>query len=145
MEMAQSAIVTGGSSGIGKAVAHRLAERGINVLVADINVADGQKVSDELKIKYQVDSVFVKLDTVSEDDAINMVKTVVDRWGKLDWACNCAGKAEIMTDNEVDITAHDFDRYVFFLSVYSIENHVLTRLGQDVRDQPTRHLVLPKA
>jgi len=110
MATKQNAIVTGAASGIGKAVAHRLSERGINVLVADINIDDGVTVSEDLKKRYNVDSIFVKLDTASEEDAINMVKTAVDRWGRLDWACNCAGKAEAMRDNEDDVTKEDFDR-----------------------------------
>ncbi|KAK6375814.1 hypothetical protein LTS17_007636 [Exophiala oligosperma] len=105
----QSAIVTGGSSGIGKATAHKLASRGINVLVADINITEGEQVSKDLKAKYGVDSAFVKLDTAVEADCINMVDTVVKLWGRLDWACNCAGKAEILTDGEEDVTEKVFD------------------------------------
>ncbi|KAJ9625966.1 hypothetical protein H2204_010265 [Knufia peltigerae] len=107
----QSAIVTGGSSGIGKATAHKLASRGINVLVADINITEGEQVSKDLKAKYGVDSAFVKLDTAVEADCINMVDTVVKLWGRLDWACNCAGKAEILTDGEEDVTEKVFDEY----------------------------------
>ncbi|OQV00250.1 hypothetical protein CLAIMM_05773 isoform 2 [Cladophialophora immunda] len=105
----QSAIVTGGSSGIGKATAHKLASRGINVLVADINVADGEKVSTDLKAKYGVDSAFVKLDTALEADVVNMVDTAVKLWGRIDWACNCAGKAEILTEGEEGVTEKVFD------------------------------------
>lgn len=105
----QSAIVTGGSSGIGKATAHKLASRGINVLVADINITEGEQVSKDLKAKYGVDSAFVKLDTAVKADCINMVDTVVKLWGRLDWACNCAGKAEIFTDGEEDVTEKVFD------------------------------------
>lgn len=105
----QSAIVTGGSSGIGKAVAHKLASRGINVLIADINISGGEQVSKDLKVRYGIDSAFVKLDTTVEADCINMVDTVVKLWGRLDWACNCAGKAEILTDGEEDVTEKVFD------------------------------------
>ena len=109
MSQPQSAIVTGGSSGIGKAVAHKLASRGINVLVADINTTDGPKVSQDLKDKYGVESAFVKLDTAIEADVINMVDTAVKLWGRIDWACNCAGKAELFTEGEEDVNEKIFD------------------------------------
>ncbi|EXJ69270.1 uncharacterized protein A1O5_07306 [Cladophialophora psammophila CBS 110553] len=109
MAQPQSAIVTGGSSGIGRATAHKLASRGINVLVADINVADGEKVSKDLKARYGVDSAFVKLDTALEADVINMVNTAVKLWGRIDWACNCAGKAELLTEDEEGVTEKVFD------------------------------------
>ena len=43
------AIVTGGGNGIGKAIAMRLADEGVGVIVADLNGEAAQKVIDEIK------------------------------------------------------------------------------------------------
>jgi NAD(P)-dependent dehydrogenase (short-subunit alcohol dehydrogenase family) len=56
------AIVTGGASGIGKAVATRLAERGAEVVVTDIDDANGEAVAT------QIGGTYVHLDVASSDE-----------------------------------------------------------------------------
>jgi len=43
------AIVTGGGSGIGRAVAHALSKQGALVYIVDLNIADAEKVVNEIK------------------------------------------------------------------------------------------------
>lgn len=105
-----NALVTGGATGIGNAVAHKLASRGMNVLIADINVEGGQKVAEDLKRLYHVDAVFVRTDVSQENDVSNMVKTMVERWGSIDYACNNAGVGEPMETHEDNVTTEQFDR-----------------------------------
>ena len=45
----KTAIVTGGGSGLGKSMAKALAESGANVVIADINIENAQKTSEEIK------------------------------------------------------------------------------------------------
>ena len=66
------ALVTGGASGIGKAVVERLASEGASVIVADLNESDGQKVAAD------VGGQFVKLD-VSDADAWDALVADLDR------------------------------------------------------------------
>lgn len=56
------ALVTGGASGLGEAIARRFAAEGASVIIADIDVAGGEKLAGELGAR------FVKLDVSREED-----------------------------------------------------------------------------
>lgn len=107
-----SAVITGGSSGIGEAVCRKLASRGINLLVADLQVDRGTALAKELQEKHGVDADFLRVDVMQEHDIKQMVGTAVKRWGRLDYAANCAGICEKVWDEEESITSAIFDRYV---------------------------------
>ncbi len=110
MAETENAIVTGAATGIGNAVAHRLAARKINVLVADINTSVGESVAEDLKRLYGVDAIFVRTDVSKEEDVINMVKTAVERWSRIHYACNNAGVAEKMEPDEDGVSVEQFDK-----------------------------------
>jgi len=110
--MAFCAVVTGGASGIGEAVCKKLASRGINLLVADVQVDQGTALAKELKEMHGIDTDFLRVDVMQEDDIKNMVARAVERWGRLDYAANCAGICEKVWDEEESITSAIFDRFV---------------------------------
>ncbi len=87
----KSAIVTGGSLGIGTAVALKLAEYGASVA---LNYRKHKEEAEEVikKVKAMgVKGLAVQADVSSFQDAENMVKTVVNEFGKLDILVNNAG------------------------------------------------------
>ncbi len=63
-----SAIVTGGASGIGAAVARQLAERGVRVVVADLQEDKGSALAEE------IGGAFVKVDVTKTDDIVAAVE-----------------------------------------------------------------------
>ena len=81
-----SAIVTGGSSGLGAATARALAQQGAFVVVADINVDAGSAVATE------IGGQFVHCDVASEHDAVQAVNAARAH-GPLRVLVNCAGIA----------------------------------------------------
>ncbi len=85
------AIVTGGASGIGKAVCEGLAEAGAKVVVADIVEAAGNQVAGALKERYGVEAIFAKADVGSQASVAGMIKTVIDAFGQVDILVNNAG------------------------------------------------------
>lgn len=81
------ALVTGGSSGIGRAVCTTLARQGACVVVADINQQEGGKTVAAI----DTESVFMQLDVTNEDQWRNIVKETITTFGRLNILVNCAG------------------------------------------------------
>ena len=84
------AIITGASSGIGKATALLFAKEGAKVVVSDIQEELGNAVVAEI-IQKGGHAVFIKADASSPQDNDELVKQTVQKYGKLDIAVNNAG------------------------------------------------------
>jgi NAD(P)-dependent dehydrogenase (short-subunit alcohol dehydrogenase family) len=90
----KSAVVTGGASGIGKAIAQLYLEEGADVVIADINGALLEKTAKELARHGRISSIVA--DVRSMADAGRIVQQAVDRHGGLDiLVCN-AGITSVM-------------------------------------------------
>lgn len=84
------ALVTGGGSGIGEAIAKRLASEGAKVLVTDIALDAAQRVVTEIEGAGGTATAFQQ-DVASADDAKAAVQAAVDAYGALHLAVNNAG------------------------------------------------------
>lgn len=91
MEEKQVVFVTGGSRGIGKAIALKYAENGYNIV---INYVSDKTNVDEIKkefSKYGVESLVVKADVSKAEDVDRAVKQAIEKFGKIDVLVNNAG------------------------------------------------------
>jgi len=86
------ALVTGASSGIGRAVALVLAREGAKVVVSDINVPAGEETAALVRAQGG-DAIFVHADVGKAEDCKALVDQAVAHYGRLDVACNNAGIA----------------------------------------------------
>lgn len=86
----KSAIVTGGGSGMGAAVALSLSEVGYQVTVADVNAQGGHETVNTI-LAAGGTAQFILTDVSDEQDVIKLVDGAVSAYGKLDAACNAAG------------------------------------------------------
>jgi NAD(P)-dependent dehydrogenase (short-subunit alcohol dehydrogenase family) len=102
------AIVTGGSSGIGRATAVALAKQGVKLTVAARRAKEGEETVRRVK-EAGSDGIFVKTDVANETDVRSLVKKTVDRYGKLDYAFNNAGIEETPT-SLIEQTSEKFDQ-----------------------------------
>jgi NAD(P)-dependent dehydrogenase (short-subunit alcohol dehydrogenase family) len=84
------ALVTGASSGIGRAVALAFAESGASVVLAARRVAEGQAVADAIT-QAGGQALFVQTDVSQANEVRRMVDAAVTTFGGLDYACNNAG------------------------------------------------------
>jgi NAD(P)-dependent dehydrogenase (short-subunit alcohol dehydrogenase family) len=86
----QVAIVTGASTGIGRATAFALAAEGAAVVIADIDVERGKQTAQEIVDKGS-EALFVETDVADDASVAAMVERTVDEFGGLDLAFNNAG------------------------------------------------------
>jgi NAD(P)-dependent dehydrogenase (short-subunit alcohol dehydrogenase family) len=88
MEIAgRTFLITGGASGLGAACARRLAARGAQVVVADLNEAAGRQLADELGSA----ASFVRLDVTQAADVEQTLAWAAERPGGLRGVVQCAG------------------------------------------------------
>ncbi|MGA9842948.1 MAG: SDR family oxidoreductase [Nitrososphaeraceae archaeon] len=102
------AIITGGSSGIGRATAVALAKDGVKVTIAARRATEGEETVQLVKESGSEGS-FVKTDVTKEDDVKSLVEKTVKVYGRLDYAFNNAGIEEMMTPF-VEQTSDTFDQ-----------------------------------
>jgi NAD(P)-dependent dehydrogenase (short-subunit alcohol dehydrogenase family) len=84
------ALVTGATSGIGKATALALGVAGAKVVFSGRRDPEGKATEAELR-DAGIECLFVQSDVANEDEVRTLVQTTVDQFGKLDCAFNNAG------------------------------------------------------
>ncbi len=84
------AIVTGASSGIGRATALAFAREGVKVVVSDVNVPGGEETVRLIK-EQGGEAIFVRCDVSQESEVKALVEATLAEYGRLDFACNNAG------------------------------------------------------
>jgi NAD(P)-dependent dehydrogenase (short-subunit alcohol dehydrogenase family) len=102
------AIVTGGSSGIGRATAIALGKEGVKIAIAARRAKEGEETVRLVK-EAGSDGIFVNTDVSNEDDVKSLVEKIIKTYGRLDYAFNNAGIEEMMTPL-IDQTSEIFDQ-----------------------------------
>ena len=86
------AIVTGGASGIGRALCEELVQKGAIVFVADIDHAGAERVASDITAGGQ-HAQAVEVDVAQQEAVANLVASAVHQYGRLDYMFNNAGIA----------------------------------------------------
>jgi NAD(P)-dependent dehydrogenase (short-subunit alcohol dehydrogenase family) len=102
------AIITGSSSGIGRATAVALAKQGVKIAIAARRAIEGEETVRLVK-EAGSDGIFVKTDVANEDDVRSLVEKTAKTYGRLNYAFNNAGIGETMT-SLVEQTSNVFDQ-----------------------------------
>lgn len=110
------AIVTGGASGIGRAVAESLARDNIAVVISDINRDAGQTVAGA------VNGHYVQADLTKGEDCIDLVRASVERYGSVDMLVNNAGIQHVSP-----IESFAEDKWMAMIHLMLIAPFVLTK------------------
>jgi NAD(P)-dependent dehydrogenase (short-subunit alcohol dehydrogenase family) len=102
------ALVTGGSSGIGRAAAFAFAREGAKVILAARGVERGERAAREIQAAGG-EAQFVRADMASANDIQALVQHAVDLHGRLDFAFNNAASTEMKFSRTADVTEEEFD------------------------------------
>ena len=95
----KTAIVTGGSRGIGFAIASKLVKEGVSVVIAARNSKELEKAADQLTKETRQVVIPVSVDTTNDESVNDLVKTSVDQLGGIDILVNCAAPVSWKTKN----------------------------------------------
>ncbi len=134
--MKKTAIVTGASRGIGRAISLKLASEGYIVIAAAR--ADESKAAEyiaELKA-LSPESIYVPTDISVKADRVRLIDTAYERFGKLDILVNNAGVAPVERKDLLEMTEESMDRLLdinlkgtFFLTQYAAQRMVADQSG----------------
>jgi len=115
------AVVTGAASGIGRGTSLRLAEMGASIAALDIDETKGREVANET-------GIFLKCDVRSAADCRHATDAIIEKWGRIDILCNCAGIA--IRKDVVDLTEDEWDRAldVTLKGVYLLSHEVIPHM-----------------
>lgn len=128
------ALVTGASSGIGRASAIALASQGAKVALAARRVEKLEAVAAEIK-SHGKEALVIPTDVLKNEDIVNAVATTVKTFGKLDILLNNAGVGAISTT--LDMPETDWNKVVdtnlkayFFTAQAAIKEMVKNKWGR---------------
>src|SRR5713226_348802 len=112
------ALVTGGTSGIGKTTAIEFARAGAKVVLTGRREKEGAQVVDEIR-KLGGDAAFVRADVAKDGDVKAMVNFTVGKFGRLDVAFNNAG---VEWTGPLDQATEAEYRRIFDINVWGVLN-----------------------
>ncbi|MFN3404291.1 MAG: bifunctional aldolase/short-chain dehydrogenase [Cytophagaceae bacterium] len=132
------AFVTGGSGGIGKAIAKKFLGEGACVVIADLDSNTIEETKEELKKEFSKDTVGgVAMDVTSPEKISEAIKTTILQFGGLDIIVNCAGLAISKSLEETSLKEWDLLQNVmvkgqFMMSKGAVEVLRKQKLGGDI-------------
>ncbi|MFK0212178.1 SDR family NAD(P)-dependent oxidoreductase [Streptomyces sp. NPDC090298] len=110
------ALVTGSSSGIGAAVARRLADAGYRIVVNSArSVAAGEALAAALP-----DAVYVRADVSDESQATALVAAATEAYGRLDLLVNCAGTTRFIPHDDLEAASPEVWRHLYDVNVIGV-------------------------
>lgn len=116
MQTIKTVAITGGASGLGKALALRFAREGWNVAIADLNQARGDETLQQLKISAR-DAFFSLCDVRSASDILHWRDAILARWKRIDVVINNAGVA---THGAIDRSSEDDWNWVIDINLMGV-------------------------
>ncbi len=97
------AIITGASSGIGKALAYELAKQGLHIVVVARRYDLISRIAEDLKSTYNIKALAIKADISVQAECENFINITIENFGKIDILINNAGISQRAMFADLDI------------------------------------------
>lgn len=97
----KTAIITGAASGMGLLTAQRLAEKGANVVITDVNGDAAEKACESI-CKKGGSAIGLNVDVREYAQVKNAVNTTIKKYGQIDILVNCAGGSATRVFNRTE-------------------------------------------
>ena len=109
--MEKIVMITGASSGIGKAAAYRYGELGYNLILVARRIEKLEKIKEEILENNKVEIKLLQLDVSKSNDVVEKISLLEDRWKEIDILVNSAGLALGM-DKIYDNSFESYDNVI---------------------------------
>lgn len=134
-EIKKTAIITGASKGIGKAISLKFAANDIDVVLVARNEIQLQHVQDEIKKINKGKSLIIPTDVTNEEQVKQLVQETINHFGRIDILVNNAGVGRFkrVDDFTLDDYHFMFDvniKGVFLVTKYVVPHMVSREAGQ---------------
>ena len=110
--MSKTAVVTGGSRGIGFGIVHQLASEGYRVAVLDVNSKDDYQENFAQLDDMGADYLYYQGSVTEKADRDGFLAKVMEKYGAIDVLVNNAGVAPLIRQDILEMTEESFDRVV---------------------------------
>ncbi|AJA47033.1 3-oxoacyl-[acyl-carrier-protein] reductase FabG [Clostridium pasteurianum DSM 525 = ATCC 6013] len=85
------ALITGGTRGLGRAIAEKLAEQKVKIVVTGTNKERAEEAASEISSAYNVETLGLQQDVSSEESTKEVVKCIINKFKRIDILVNNAG------------------------------------------------------
>ena len=142
----KTALITGGASGLGAASARRLHKMGANIVIADMNQANGEALCSELGER----AAFALVDVTNTETVQASVKLALEKFGGVHILVNCAGSGWVQKVVGKE-GPHDLDVFVKILNLNLVGTFDAVRLaafemqGNDPNEDGERGVIVNTA
>lgn len=139
MNIFKTAVITGGAQGIGKAISSYFLNKGVKVMIADIDNEAGQELIEQERNE---DLQFCRVDISKEEDVQRLVEETLQFAGRVDYLVNNAGISKFFPIS--DITLSDWNSIIgtnltgAFLCSKHFSKHLRETKGRIVQIASTR-------
>src|SRR5438477_8566786 len=86
-------LITGATSGFGKAIAYKFAEHGWNIIITGRRAERLKQIEDDLTKNYSVKVLSIKFDVRNNKEVVQAISDIPHDWKKIDVLVNNAGLA----------------------------------------------------
>jgi sorbitol-6-phosphate 2-dehydrogenase len=135
----KTAIIIGGSRGIGEGIVRDFAKQGANIVIADIDIKRAKFIEEDLRKKYEKNNIIsVETDVTNEKSVIYMVKKAVEVFNYIDILIYSAAVIKTGSVEHFKLSDFEYVTQVNYTGYFLAVKHVSKVMAKQHRNNPSR-------